>query len=306
MEIILIRVLITGVGGFIGSHMASYMSEMNYEIVGLDRILNKEVKYIVNEYITNELSECDANRFSGKPIDYIVHCAGVASVDAHEKMTNEDYKATKNLVDIAIKNHVKKIIFLSSNKVDSTAESAYSKSKNTIEKLIETELQDTDISYTFIRSSIVYGVGMGSNIYTWLNMINQKNIPALPASESQILMISVNDLCACIEKCFANNITDNKAYIISDGNIYGINEIETNARKVFGKSTRYFVCPRFLLYIASKLGDIFSILNIRLPINSRIYNMLFSNYVLIPNEFNKETGFEPSTNFLNEIPRIFT
>lgn len=301
----MIRVLITGVGGFIGSNLALYMSEMKYEIVGLDRILNKNVKPIVNEYIQTELSECEDDRFSVKQIDYIVHCAGEASVDAAKKI-NLDYKATKKLVDIALKNNIKKIIFVSSNKVGSDSESDYSKSKNELELLIKKEIEGTGISYTFIRSSIVYGLGMGSNIYTWLNMINLKNIPALPSSGSQLLMINVRDLCNCIEICIDNNITDNKVYVVSDGYIYGINEIESIARRVFGKSTRYIVCPKCLLYIASKMGDIFSKLNIHLPINSRIYNMMFKNSVYMPNEFENDTGFEPGTNFFNEIPVIFS
>ena len=38
------RVLITGIGGFVGSNLAEYLSSMNYEIVGLDKVLNAKIE----------------------------------------------------------------------------------------------------------------------------------------------------------------------------------------------------------------------------------------------------------------------
>jgi hypothetical protein len=45
---------------------------------------------------------------------------------------------------------------------------------------------------------------------------------------------------------------------------------------------------------------------IRLPLNFRIYNMLFNNTVHLSNAFEKDTGFKASTNFFSEIPSIFS
>ena len=147
---------------------------------------------------------------------------------------------------------------------------------------------------------------MGSNIYKWLSMIKLGKIPALPRSESRILMISVKDLCRCIEKCISNPTTDNKTYVVSDGIPYNINEIELTARQAFSKTVKHLVCPRLLLFSASKLGDLLIIAGIGLPMNSRIYNMLFNNTAHLSNEFEKDTGFKASTNFLSEIPSIFS
>ena len=44
MEDILRQVLITGIGGFIGSKLAEYLSSINYEIVGLDKVLNAKIE----------------------------------------------------------------------------------------------------------------------------------------------------------------------------------------------------------------------------------------------------------------------
>ena len=122
----------------------------------------------------------------------------IASVDLHDTSVNTDYHATQKLLNLSKESEVKKLIFLSSSKID--GDDNYSKSKRELESLIKEELSSSNIAYTFVRSSIVYGRGMGSNISTWLNMIEKSTIPALPASSSRILMISVLDLCRCIEK----------------------------------------------------------------------------------------------------------
>ena len=304
MEDILRQVLITGIGGFVGSNLAEYLSSMNYEIVGLDKVLNAKIEPKTTEYIVVDLLNCDENVINSYKVDYIVHCAGEASVDLHNTSQNTDYLATKKLLQITKNSNIKKLIFLSSNKVD--GEDHYSQSKFKIESLIKSELCSFDISYTLIRCSIVYGRGMGSNIYKWLGLIKLRKIPALPKSESRILMISVSDLCRCVEKCISNPATDNKTYVVSDGIPYNINEIELTARQAFSRTEKHLVCPRLLLFLASKLGDLLMNAGIRLPHNFRRYNMIFNNTAHISNEFEKDTGFKASTKFFSKIPSIFS
>ena len=302
MEDFLMRVLITGIGGFIGSKLAEYLSSMNYEIIGLDKILNDKIEPKTIEYIVLDLKNFDVKIIKNYGIDYIVHCAGDAYVDNADR--NTDYLATKKLLQTFKNSKIKKLIFLSSNKV--YGKDKYSRSKFKLESLIKAELSSLNISYTLIRSSIVYGRGMGSNIYKWLSLIKLGNIPALPQSESRILMISIEDLCRCIEKCISNSNTDNKTYVVSDGISYNINEIEQTARQAFSRTAKHLVCPRLLLFFASKLGDLLIKARIGLPMNSRIYNMLFYNTAHLSYEFEKDTGFTASTNFLSEIPSIFS
>jgi len=304
MEDFLMRVLITGIGGFIGSEIAEHLASMNHEIIGLDKVLNDKIEPKTIKYIIVDLISCDEMVIEAFKIDYIVHCAGEASIDLHNISRNTDYLATKKLLQICEKKNIRKLIFLSSNKVD--GRDNYSQSKIKIESLIKAKLSNLNISYTLIRSSIVYGRGMGSNIYKWLSMIKLGKLPALPSSDSRILMISVKDLCLCIEKCISNSTTDNKTYVVSDGISYSINDIEFTARQAFGKTVKHFVCPRLLLFSASRLGDLLIKVGIRLPMNSRIYNMLFNNTVRLSNEFEKDTGFKASTNFFSEIPSIFS
>ena len=170
------RVLITGIGGFIGSKLAEYLSSMNYEIIGLDKILNDKIEPKTIEYIVLDLKNFDEKIIKNYGIDYIVHCAGDAYVDNADR--NTDYLATKKLLQTFKNSKIKKLIFLSSNKV--YGKDKYSRSKFKLESLIKAELSSLNISYTLIRSSIVYGRGMGSNIYKWLSLIKLGNIPALP------------------------------------------------------------------------------------------------------------------------------
>ena len=59
---------------------------------------------------------CDENVINSYKVDYIVHCAGEASVDLHNTSQNTDYIAIKKLLQITKNSNIKKLIFLSSKK----------------------------------------------------------------------------------------------------------------------------------------------------------------------------------------------
>ena len=55
----------------------------------------------LSEYIVVDLTSCDESVIRYYKIDYIVHCAGEASVDLHNTSRNTDYLATKKLLKIS-------------------------------------------------------------------------------------------------------------------------------------------------------------------------------------------------------------
>jgi nucleoside-diphosphate-sugar epimerase len=72
MENLVTRVLITGVGGFIGSNLAEHLSSKDYEVIGLDRESNVEVEQKINKFIVADLTICDESIITDNKIDYIV------------------------------------------------------------------------------------------------------------------------------------------------------------------------------------------------------------------------------------------
>lgn len=105
------KILLTGANGFIGSNILKVLNEKNIDV---DCIIRKKNKKIPQAIIHNLKFELDLS--SKIKYDCIIHAAATSP---QKKIDFEDYffdniVATKNLINFANNNGVKKIIFLSS------------------------------------------------------------------------------------------------------------------------------------------------------------------------------------------------
>lgn len=114
------NVLITGVAGFLGSHLANYLLKENYNIVGVDNLISGDLEN-VNKKI--KFYDFDCQDFKNlnkimKNIDYVFHCASTAheglSVFSPVENSKNNIVATTSVVASAVNNKVKKIIYCSS------------------------------------------------------------------------------------------------------------------------------------------------------------------------------------------------
>ena len=113
------KILVTGVAGFIGSHTAERLLKMGHEVVGLDNF---------NDYYSLKLKEKNANAVKSKgatiikldlrdanfsqaldaDFDYMFHFAaqpGISQTSTFEDYFSNNVLATKNLVDFALTCH---------------------------------------------------------------------------------------------------------------------------------------------------------------------------------------------------------
>jgi len=174
------KILITGGAGYIGSHVVNNLLKDDFEIIVLDRFLfdknslhqhnqNKQL-HIVKEDIRNYNN---IEKYFEK-VDTVIHLAALVG-EAACKVSEEDtisinLKATEKLVKLAVKNKVKKFIFMSTassygvQNVDEVANeqtklnpvSLYAKTKIECENLLLDKYSD-DINITIFRPSTVYG-----------------------------------------------------------------------------------------------------------------------------------------------------
>jgi len=116
----IMRVLITGVAGFLGSHLADAFLERGDTVLGIDNLLGGYLENVPNgvEFFREDLSNLDAisNCFSG--VDLVIHTACTAyeglSVFSPALVCENTYQITATALSSAVKNGVKKFIFMSS------------------------------------------------------------------------------------------------------------------------------------------------------------------------------------------------
>lgn len=301
------NILITGVAGFIGRNLANHLNDSGHHVIGIDVIAPANQVLIAPsiEYRHCDLSVLEQTENSIKDAEIIVHLAGEASVNSTESTYNKNtILGLSNLLKSIDKNSVQKIILLSSEKAVRPS-SLYSQSKIRSENMVCEYAEQAELPYTILRSAAVYGAGMKSNIAEWLKRIKNKNLYCIPASNSEISMVGIDDLCRLIIGCIESSQTNNNTYHVTDMYSYNINQIEKSARSAFNLGTDTFCYPKFALFLGSKFGDICTRFGWRFPLNSNAYHMFFNNSVSHDDTIYSDIGIKPKQNFLDEIPTIF-
>ena len=114
------KVLITGVAGFLGSHLAQRLSTMGHEIVGIDNMIGGYEDNIPKKITFHKNDCCDYEKMNSymKGVDAVYHCAATAheglSVFSPYEIGKNNFLASVSIFSAAISNKVKRIIFCSS------------------------------------------------------------------------------------------------------------------------------------------------------------------------------------------------
>ena len=114
------KILITGVAGFLGSHLAQKLSTLGHKIIGIDNMIGGYEDNIPQNITFHKEDCCNYEKMNlfMKGIDVAYHCAATAheglSVFAPYEIGKNNFLASVSIFSAAIANKVKRIIFCSS------------------------------------------------------------------------------------------------------------------------------------------------------------------------------------------------
>ena len=176
------RILVTGVGGFIGSHIANSLSKKDFHVIGIDDLSNGNSANIPSEIDFLNLDLANESQFKNIPKGSlnILHLAGQSSgeLSYHDpaKDLEKNTQSTLNLIKYGIKNNINKIIYassmsiygdldsnfgLASENLNPNPKSCYGISKLASEKYLN--LFKDELPFIAMRMFNVYGPGQDLN-----------------------------------------------------------------------------------------------------------------------------------------------
>ena len=177
----MIKVLITGGAGFIGSIVAREMLARGYSVRVFDNLLHNNGSSLLSylsatnfEFYHGDIRDKTYCLEATRDIDFVIHLAAIVGDPASQKdpelTSGTNLNGSYNMIDASQKNKVKKFIFVSTcsnyGKIDTSAManeesllnpiSLYAKTKVEIEEhLIENE---NGLDWTILRLATAYGV----------------------------------------------------------------------------------------------------------------------------------------------------
>ena len=114
------KIFITGIAGFLGSHLADKMIKLGHEVHGNDTLILGDKQNLPTKANFHEVDCCDYNNMNKilRGIDIVYHCAATAheglSVFSPNFITKNIYQASVSVITASITNKVKRFIFCSS------------------------------------------------------------------------------------------------------------------------------------------------------------------------------------------------
>jgi nucleoside-diphosphate-sugar epimerase len=255
------RVLITGVTGFVGSHLVSALHLKGYQVCAALRKASSQA-YPFESLVTGEGG--DGLEWLLKDIDAVIHCAGKAHMDRsvgeaeYHRVNGEN---TLKLARAAEKARVKKFIFLSSVRAQSgpwasslitetdppRPTDAYGRSKWQAEQ----ELHQLDLDYVALRPVLIYGQGVKGNMASLLKLAHKPWPLPIKSLQAHRSLLAIENLIDAIEAILLWKEELRRPFLVSDEEKLTLAEMVTSLRAGWGRSPQLFSVPHKLLEIAS-------------------------------------------------------
>lgn len=283
------KILITGVHGFVGSNLVASLSK-EHEIYGLD-IIAPAKEGVVQTYSWDDLDEGRIAK-----VDAIVHLAGKAHDTKNQAAAEVYFKVNRDLTikifDYFCKHpDIKKFVFFSTAKAaadkvegilteDVVPEPVgpYGESKIAAENYIlncmkKRLFQFEDRGVYIFRPCMIHGPGNKGNLNLLYNVV-KKGIPwPLGAFDNRRTFTSVENICFAVNGVLTKDVPSG-IYNMGDDEALSTNELIEEICKSIGKKAHIWKLPKGLMNGMAKVGGF-----LHLPLDSERLRKLTENYI---------------------------
>lgn len=299
------KILITGIHGFVGSNLVKKLS-VSHKIYGLD-IIALEKRGIIETYSWKDLDgEVVAE------VDIIIHLAGKAhdtkNLAAAQLYFDINTGLTQKIFDYFLQSSAKKFIFFSSVKaaadfvvgneltedVIPTPKGPYGESKIKAEEYILDKLitvngelivpEHTDKKVYILRPCMIHGPGNKGNLNLLYNVV-KKGIPwPLGDFENRRTFTSIDNLCFVINGLLTKDVSTG-IYHIADDEALSTNELIRLMCEAMGRNPHIWKLNKELMEKCAKIGGM-----LHLPLNPERLAKLTENYVVSNKKIKQALG----------------
>lgn len=299
------KAFITGGTGFIGSHLVDTLLEDPQN--DLRCLVRNNLKWLKNKSITpikGDLHDLSALKEGMKDVDIVFHLAAVVKAPNKTTFTRNNVDATENIIRIAQKEGVNKIVILSSlaavgpsfqrpvSEEDPLMPvSMYGESKKEMEEMIHS-IANPDDSITILRPPAVYGP-REDQIFSVFQAASKGVFPIIGDGEStRISLVHVNDVIQGLIGASKNDKAGINTYFVSSEKTYNWNQIKAATSLALNKKLLTIkVKPGLVKKISGIIEDVASVFGKYPVINREKASELILEWTCSVDKAKKDLGF---------------
>ena len=265
------KILITGATGFIGTQLSETLANSGHHVRATARSAAPNSP-ITREMVTCDLESADNLDHLTTGCDAIVHLAGRAHVMSDNPATSEslylsaNVDVTKNLAQSASRTGVKRMILMSSIKVNGESttidtpftsqdtpnpQDPYGRSKTQSEQALWDIATTSELEGVVIRPPLVYGPGVRANFASLIGIVNRGMPLPLGSIHNKRSFVAIDNLIDCIETTLQTPNAGGQTFLVSDGQDLSTPELIRAIASSLHKSPMLIPIPTALLKLAA-------------------------------------------------------
>jgi len=313
------RILLTGITGFIGSHTARLLLDQGHSIVALVRTPSK-LPVDLAERITVLRGDLGLFRDTSlrlEPVDVVIHLAAVVCAEKDADYDAVNYAAVADLLACIERQSWKprRLLFASSlaaagpntggalvHTEDDEAQpvESYGRAKRAAELLVAKQPYPT----TSFRPPIVLGPGDPASL-TLFQMARRLIAPLPAGAPQQLSFVDVFDLAESIVAMASDMSDANRLYFTGSEQRITNHELIRTIAAVQGKRVVVLPVPRPLLYLAMRVATAFSALTgVRNQLDEKQYRQMTEpSFVCTSARLTADTGWQAKTRLEDCVKR---
>lgn len=244
-----LRVLVTGIGGFIGQNVMEYLEKNGVEVIGIYH--NHKPCYSTRKMFSCDLAREDIEKFiSDEAIDAVIHFAGQMRGNMVRDYLDNTIGSTRQLIKYAEKKKVRTFVYMSSISVYGETLSAVNEASDRInlddygmtKYLCERMLEDSHIENKIvIRLPRTLGKGCDLS-YPWIpkvtgQMLKNENVYYMNPDLMYNNMLYVDDLSKFLLWLLKENLSGFECFVLGAKGKMKIFDILTRLKEYLGSQS---------------------------------------------------------------------
>lgn len=269
------RVLITGVSGFVGGALACrLLDEGSYRVRGAARRVLSNAPAGLELCQSPELeAEADWSELL-QDVEVVVHAAARVhmmndqAADPLSEFRRANTEGTLRIARQAVEAGVRRFVFISSIKVngeESPADRPYSAddvvapvdpygvSKHEAEQALLALARETGLEVVIIRPVLVYGPGVKANFQSMMRWLDRRLPLPLGAIHNSRSLVSLDNLVDLIVTCLQHSAAAGQVFLVSDGSPLSTTQLLRRMGLALGKPARLLPIPAVWLQLIARL-----------------------------------------------------
>jgi nucleoside-diphosphate-sugar epimerase len=218
-------ILLTGATGYIGMRLGPRLSAAGERLRCLvlpDDPVNPG-RHFAAEVVRGDVTRPDSFASHGEGVTAIVHAAAVMPPGAPDQMHEVNVRGTANVIALARRWQVRRIVYLSAVSAAYAKKNAYGESKAEAERLI----RESGLDYTILRLTMVYGPAGGLHFQKLVSLLTRLPLlcPVPGPGTARLQPVFVEDVVQAVELALRSPAAPGKTYNVSGGTVLRLRDL---------------------------------------------------------------------------------